>query len=180
MMRRLALDFRRRPRPAAGGWLLLAAGVLASALTLWAGQQIAAETRAHESARAHIEGQLPEHARASRPAPATRADEAALTRLRAVQAQLKLPWSDLFATLESLAGADVALLSLSPDARKRQLRLSAEARDLAAMLAFHRRLEDSPPLRDVSLVSHEVVEQAPGRPVRFQMLAAWEIDDARP
>jgi Tfp pilus assembly protein PilN len=179
-MRPLTLDFRRRPRPAAMGWLLLAAGVLASMLAVGVGQQIAAQTIAHDAARQRIERQLPAHARAARPRASTRSDDAALARLRAVQAQLNLPWAELFATLEALAGADVALLSLSPDARKRQLRLSAEARDLAAMLAFHRRLEDSAALRDVSLVNHEVVEQTPGRPVRFQLLAAWIIDDAHP
>jgi hypothetical protein len=179
-MRTLELDFRRRPRPAAAGWGLLALGMLAAAAALWAGQHIAADTAVHQATVHRIERIVPDAARAPLSRAETKARDTTLADMRRVQDQLKLPWGELFATLEGLASKDVALLSLTPDARKRQLRLSAEARDLAAMLEFHRQLEDSAALHDVALISHEIVEHAQGRPVRFSLIAAWGIDDARP
>jgi Tfp pilus assembly protein PilN len=82
--------------------------------------------------------------------------------------------------LEALPRDDIALLSLAPDARKGQLRISAEARDLEAMLAFHQRLEASAELSDVSLLNHEVKVKQPERPILFNLLATWEVGDARP
>lgn len=178
-MRRLALDFRRRPRASLAGWMLLGCCALSAAAVLWAEREIAAETALHSAALARIERALPDEARASVVLAAKERD-LPLADMQRVRARLNLPWGELFATLESLVNGDVALLSLTPDARKRQVRIAGEARDFAAMLAFHRRLEDSAPLRDVSLLNHEFVEQAPGRPVRFSLVAAWAIDDARP
>lgn len=179
-MRRVELDFVRRPRPSAAGWALLAAGMLAAGAALWAGHEAAAGAAVHEAALRRIERTLPDAVRAPLSPAETRARDATLADMRRVQAQLELPWGELFATLEALASPDIALLALTPDARKRQLRIAAEARDLAAMLAYHRRLEDSAALRDVALVNHEIAEQQPGRPVRFNLVAAWDIDDARP
>jgi hypothetical protein len=82
--------------------------------------------------------------------------------------------------LETLPREDIALLTLTPDARKGQVRISAEARDLEAMLAFHQRLEASDELSDVSLLSHEIVVKSPEQPVQFNLSAAWEIGDANP
>lgn len=178
-MRRLELDFRRRPRPRAAGWVLLGCGLLAAGGALWAEREIAAETAVHQSALRRAERALPQDARTP-VASGTKEPDLPMANMQRVRAQLNLPWGELFTTLESLVGADVALLSLTPDARKRQVRISGEARDLAAMLAFHRGLEDSAPLRDVSLLNHEFAEQAPGRPVRFSLVAAWVIDDAHP
>lgn len=181
-MNRLELDFRRPPPPRAAGWLLLLAGIAAVGAAAWAGRQIDAETAVHEAAVRDIVRGLPEALR-DRPAPAAGAKEraGALADMHRVQARIdNRPWQVLFATLESLASADVALLSLTPDARKRQLRIAAEARDLGAMLAYHRKLEDTPALRDVSLVTHEFAEQVQGRPVRFSLVASWVTEHAHP
>jgi hypothetical protein len=66
--------------------------------------------------------------------------------------------------LEAMPQDDVALLGLTPDARKGQVRISAEARNLEAMLQYHQRLEASDELSDVSLLNHEVLAaaRAPG------------------
>lgn len=179
-MRRLELDFRRRPRPSAAGWGLLACGVIAMGAVLGVERQVAAATAAHEAAVHRIEQTLPGAAQAPLSPAETRARESSLGDVQRVQAQLDLPWGELFATLESLASADVALLALTPDARKRQVRISAEARNLAAMLEFHRKLEDSAALRDVSLINHEIADDVQGQPVRFSLVAGWVIDNARP
>ena len=100
--------------------------------------------------------------------------------MRKVSQQLRRPWERLFAMLEAMPRDDIALLTLTPDARKGQVRISAEARDLEAMLDFHRRLEASDELSDVSLLSHEIVANVPEHPVQFNLSATWEIGDANP
>ena len=82
--------------------------------------------------------------------------------------------------LESMPRDNIALLALTPDARKGQVRISAEAKDLEAMLGFHRNLEASDELSDVSLLSHEIVANVAERPVQFNLSATWEIGDANP
>lgn len=103
-----------------------------------------------------------------------------LAEMRKVSQQLRRPWERLFAMLEALPRDNVALLTLTPDARKGQLRISAEARDLDAMLEFHRLLEASDELNDVSLLNHEIVAQSPEHPVQFNLSATWEMGDANP
>ena len=53
-----------------------------------------------------------------------------LAEMRKVSQQLRRPWERLFTTLEAIPHDDVALLTLTPDARKGQVRISAEAMDL--------------------------------------------------
>lgn len=181
-MKRLELDFHRSPRSGAGGWALLAAGIALTGTVTWASTRIEAETAAHEAAERAIVAGLPEALIGRQPPGAgNKASDNALADIRRVQARIdNRPWQALFVALEGLASDDVALLSLTPDARKRQVRITAEARDLGAMLAYHRKLEGTPALRDVSLVSHEFAEQVQGRPVRFSLVASWETDHADP
>ena len=185
MLNRLELDFRRPPRPRAGGWALFAVGIAVVGTAAGVGLRVDAELAALETyARAIVAG-LPEALPgqgASGSGPKERDGRGnALADMQRVQARIdNRPWQALFATLESLASDDVALLSLTPDARKRQLRIRAEARDLGAMLAYHRKLEDTAVLRDVSLVNHEFAEQVQGRPVRFSLVASWVTDRANP
>ncbi|MCY1286611.1 hypothetical protein D9M68_150090 [compost metagenome] len=181
-MRALSLDFVQRPRPAPLGWALLALGVvlaLASLLTHHALAGQAAQLRAQvQAAQRELHGEGGAVA-SGLPAVDQRAQDAGLAEMRRISAQLRRPWERLFASLEALPRSDVALLSLAPDARKGQLRISAEARNLEAMLTFHRKLEESDGLRDVSLLNHEVVSGQAERPVLFNLLATWEVQDAR-
>jgi hypothetical protein len=102
-----------------------------------------------------------------------RRGRAILAEIRSVSEQVNRPWERLFVNLESLPLENVALLSLITDGRNRQLRIQAEARDLAAMLAFHQELERSQELSDVYLINHEVMAQMDGEPVRFNLLVTW-------
>lgn len=180
-MRRLDLDFGRR-RPSSSGWLLLLGGLLLVGLTALLRQEIARTTAALglEVSRAerllHKDGSLP----APLSAAESQAEQAMLAEMRRISVEMNLPWEGLFGTLEGIGLEDVALLSLAPDARKGKLRIAAEARDLEAMLEFHRRLEQSPVLSDVSLLNHEVLAEVPERPVRFELLTTWEVKDAHP
>jgi Tfp pilus assembly protein PilN len=92
---------------------------------------------------------------------------------RAVAA-LNLPWDNLFGAVEAARPEKVALLNLEPDGVRRSLRLVAEARDSADMLAFVDRLAARPELATVNLVKHEIQEKDAQRPLRFQVDAQWK------
>lgn len=178
-MRPLDLDFRRPPASPAG-WGLLALGALLLAGVL-AGHFLAARATARaEASIAHSERIMPGVSAAPLASAPDRAQRAALAEMQRLSERLRLPWDQLFARLEGIEHDDVALLALAPDARKQQLRITAEARDLAAMLAFHRYLESSGELRDVALIDHEIVDEQPERPVRFNLTATWMVRHARP
>lgn len=178
-MRALDLDFRR-PLASPAGWTLLAAGVLLGGVLLAARYQVAQATAAAEADIRRSERIMPGVSAAPLSAADSRTQQAALDEMQRLSERMRLPWDQLFANLEAIANADVALLSLAPDARKRQLRITAEARDLPAMLDFHRRLEGSADLRDVALVNHEIVDEVPERPVRFNLTATWVVSHAHP
>ncbi|RWU18898.1 pilus assembly protein [Pseudomonas alkylphenolica] len=180
-MRRLELDFQPR-RTALSAWVLLAVGggLMVGAIALQQGfsQQQAQVTQELEGLERQL-GKRPEHATSLTPAQ-SREQAEKLAQMRSVSQQLQRPWERLFGMLEALPQDDVALLTLTPDARKGQVRISAEARDLEAMLAFHKRLEASGELSDVSLLNHEIMAKQPEHPVQFNLSATWEIGHARP
>jgi len=180
MMLPLRIDFVERRATSPAGWMLLLAGVVAALVFAASYREIDGRIAAREAVLLDIERTLPRAGVRSSDAQEGRTQQASLAAARRIEDRLNLPWSALFGTLESLANEEVALLSLVPDPRRQQLRLSAEARTLDAMLAFHRRLEGSAELADVALVSHEIIENAPGRPVRFDLIARWSVDRAHP
>lgn len=90
---------------------------------------------------------------------------------------LQLEWPTLFAALESAQTADVALLTIQPDARRGLLVLTGEARDMAAVIDYQRHLTRG--LRDVVLTTHEVQELNPHKPVRFSVSARWNTGDGQ-
>ena len=87
--------------------------------------------------------------------------------------QLTLPWNALFQVLESTSEKQIALLAVQPDAGKHIVRLSGEAKDFDALLAYITRLEQSRVLNHVYLTSHEVRTQDAEKPVRFALVANW-------
>jgi Tfp pilus assembly protein PilN len=87
-----------------------------------------------------------------------------------------VPWPSLLNALEAATPATVALLSIEPDPKKQRLRGTAEAKNTSDMLDYLRRLKAQPLLHQVGLVRHEINEQDPNRPVRFQFEAQWKHD----
>jgi Tfp pilus assembly protein PilN len=178
----LQLDFQPRRRSGPLGWSLLGLGLVLALGCAGLQQQLegqALEQQGHlQQARRQLGGEAEGSASLS---PAQSREQAQnLEEMRKVSQQLRRPWERLFAMLEALPRDDVALLSLTPDARKGQVRISAEARDLEAMLNFHRQLEASDELSDVSLLNHEIVAQVAEHPVQFNLSATWEMGDANP
>lgn len=87
--------------------------------------------------------------------------------------QLNLPWRDLHDAVQGATPVTVALLALEPDAKRRVLRITAEARGSDDMLAYVQRLQDTDWFSGVALTRHEINEQDPNRPIRFQIDAEW-------
>ena len=86
---------------------------------------------------------------------------------------LQTPWSDLLNALESAPHDNVALLAIEPSLQKQTVRLTAEARQPEAMLDYLAALQSDARISHLTLVSHQVQTQAPGKPVRFQLQAVW-------
>ncbi|QXI40707.1 PilN domain-containing protein [Pseudomonas xantholysinigenes] len=180
-MRRLDLEFQpRHSGPTA--WALLALGGAVLAVLVLAQQQLVSEQVDLEGRVHQLELKLGRRPATAAPQSSAMLREQAerLAQMRNVSQQLQRPWQQLFAMLEAMPQEDVALLSLTPDARKGQVRISAEARNLEAMLQYHQRLERSEALSDVSLLNHEVLAGQAEHPVRFNLTATWETGHARP
>jgi Tfp pilus assembly protein PilN len=107
---------------------------------------------------------------ALRPPVATEAQAAAVN---AAILQLNLPWRALHDAVKAATPPTVALLALEPDARRRTLRITAEARGSDEMLAYVDRMQRQDWFADVALTRHEINEQDPNRPIRFQLDAQW-------
>lgn len=173
MTARLDLDFERRVfGPPRVRVVLLALGIAAMAGVLGYERFIASEI-AQREAEIH---RMQEQVRASQPVrvniSARQLDEE-VKRAKGVIQHLTLPWTRLFAAIESTDKQNVALLSLQPDASKRRITIGGEAKHLAAMLDYVRALEKGGMVSRVYVTSHEVQRQDPTHPVRFMLEASW-------
>ena len=169
----LQLDFKQSPRqwPALGVLLL----IVGAAWLAYAANEARVLTGQIDLAEARLEilakrGKVP---------PASPVDAQALQQevrqANAILQQLTLPWNALFEVLESTSEKQIALLAVQPDAGKRIVRLSGEAKNFDALLAYIARLEQSRILNHVYLTSHEVRTQDAEKPVRFTLVANWTV-----
>jgi hypothetical protein len=170
----LELDFRRPPRQRgrAAGWLLLAA---ATAVAVGLAEHQAGLTQHHALAQDALErATLRLQARAPRaPAAPDAATLAALRRANAVIDQLTVPWDGLFEAVEGADARGLGLLSLSPGARERSLRLTGEARNVGELLAYVDRLAAQPALAQVHLQGYSSGVRDGTSIVSFTVGASW-------
>ena len=89
--------------------------------------------------------------------------------------QLSLPWDVLFKAVEPTGEQDIALLSIQPNVDKRIVRLTGEAKNFKALLAYLTFLEHSKTLNNVYLTSHEVRTKDAEKPVYFALMANWVV-----
>jgi len=106
-------------------------------------------------------------------APKANLTPAQASAVNAAVLQLNLPWRDLAGALSAATPDNVALLALDPDAKRRTVRISAEAKNSDDMLAYVARLQAEEWFSSVVLTRHEVMQQDPNRPLRFQISATW-------
>lgn len=176
MMQRLNLDLVKSPVPAWPGMLVLAAGLLLALLGYQQYMAVSERKQAmlNELAQLSVAGKKLHSAQQSSTLSSAEL-EAEDRRAREVASLLLLPWRDLFAALESTSKNDVALLSIEPDHKKRQLRITAEARDFDTLTAYLKRLGSAPQLKSVRLLRYEVREEDAQHPLRFTVEAAWRL-----
>jgi hypothetical protein len=110
--------------------------------------------------------------RSPRAVPRERLDEQ-VKGAQAIVRQLALPWAELIDSLERSATREVSVLHVQPDAQQRLLRITAEARGEAQMLEYLRRVGAVGGLSEVHLVSHQMREDAPLRPLQFSLQASF-------
>jgi hypothetical protein len=164
---RLELQFtpgRRAP------WshLLLAAGVLAAALVGW--QVAAAHLERERQARSIVLSE--ERMGISDDVAPAAADPRASKAAAGVARDLQVPWAQMLASLEAVPARDVALLGVEPSTARRNMRITAEAKSVDAMLDFLEAMRGES-FPEVLLVSHQVQAQTPGVPIRFVLQARW-------
>jgi Tfp pilus assembly protein PilN len=123
---------------------------------------------ARAAARASAAAVVPAAAPLRAPVP-----EAQASAVNAAVMQLNLPWRGLHDAVQAATPAGIALLALEPDARKSTLRITAEAKSSDDMIAYVEKLQQEDWFGAVLLVRHEINQQDPNHPIRFQIDAAW-------
>lgn len=94
----------------------------------------------------------------------------------AIERELGVPWTRLFAELENAShdtAGRVSLLHVEPDAGKKLVRITAEVRTLSDALAYLERLQKSAVLRHPMLESHERRKDDSEHPLRIKISAEW-------
>lgn len=170
-----ALEFEFQPRAGstASGWLLLGIGCAFAADVAWSYLEVEERTQSamQQLSRAPAD---PQPQLAARPRYEPKDLEREVAFARNVITKLSLPWNELFKALNETRIEEVQLLGIEPDAEARTLRITAEARDLPAMLTYVGRLEAQGYFRSVGLVQHEVKRDARPPVVSFVVAARWK------
>lgn len=163
-MQRIELDFiRRAPRSRWAGRVLLAVSLGIAGDMAFTYAQLETAVKANEA--------LVAHAQPRKALPNASPEELALA--RDTVERLGLPWTKLFAALESAANDQVALLAIEPDTKTGTVKISGDSKDYLAALGYVLNLSESEALSNVQLVRHEVKQNDPQRPVAFSISAAW-------
>lgn len=174
-MRALTLDFRRAWYPRWVGASLLLAGLAAAAVVGVEYRQVVAKA-AETEARLRAQGPV---VRRKVYASVTGGDvqrvALELKHARDVAQQLGMPWDELFRSIEAADAPTVALLGIESTADRQRIQISAEAKNLDAMLRYVKELEGRALFADVYLHSHQIQQQDPQRPVRFVLSATWRV-----
>jgi Tfp pilus assembly protein PilN len=171
-MTRLGLDFvKRRGAFSRGGAAVLAGGVIAVALSVQQYFSI------HQAAAALTENLGTIAAAAKRDSGRPQLDPEQLrVRIRLANQVVErraIPWDALFRDIEAASDKDVGVLSIQPDAGGRQLRITGEARNAAALATYIARLEEQPSLSEVYLAEHELHVEQQRTSLRFGLNAVW-------
>ena len=163
-MARLEFNFHSRsPRPTKVGVALALAGVVA---LVWAGNALQAARATEAGLTLRIAAREQEKPRRTAQ-PASRRDDDTQAR---IAAQLAYSWQPAFDALAAARSKKIALVSLEAAQAKSQLRLIAEARQLADAVDFIDALQQQPAVKRAVLIQHEVLYDDAQQPVRFSIL----------
>ena len=162
-MARLDFDFHARSaRPDLFSLVLLLGGVVAAGWS-WHTWQSARDSQAGLALQiAALEQTKPRKVAK----PAARGDEAR----QRIAAQLAYAWQQAFDTLAAARSNKIALVSLDAVQAKSQVKLVAEARQLADAVEFVDALQQQPGVKRAALFQHEVQRAPQEHPVRFTVV----------
>lgn len=164
------LDYQRAPGSFPWAGLVLLA--LALVLLIWIGNDYLSLTRQAERLEAKVVQIAQAHPRQRQEkltAAEVRDRAQEVKRANEVLRRLTMPWEQLFQAVESSSGKEVALLMIDPDMEKGVVKISGEAKNLAAALEYIQRLEQKEVFGTVYLQSHQIQWQDPEKPVRFSL-----------
>lgn len=133
-------------------------------------------SKQHDAEEVELQRLQTELAKRTAPKPAPKRiaiPDAQASAINSAIAQLNLPWRDVFDAVESGTPATIALLALEPDAKKHLVRGLAEAKSSDGMIAYIEQLKQQTFFGAVILTKHEINEQDPNQPIRFQFEAQW-------
>jgi hypothetical protein len=170
----LELDFvRKSTRMGAPGALLLACGLLAAGFSL---QQYVSLTAEIDS-RAHQGGARPT---AREGGAAVNLDQLRTRLLAAnnIVEKRTTPWDALFRDIEAVSDKKIGLLSVQPELAGRQVRITGEAHDVAALAGYIKRLAQKSSLGDLHLTDHEILKVEGQTVIRFGLSAIWTMEPA--
>jgi Tfp pilus assembly protein PilN len=170
----LELDFvRKSARISAPGAAMLACGLLAAGFSLQQYVMLTAEidSRAHEGGARAVLREI--------------GKEVDLDQLRArllaankIVAKRTTPWDALFRDIEAVSDKKVGLLSVQPELAGRQVRITGEAHDVAALTGYIERLAQKSSLGNLHLTGHEVRKVDGQSVIRFGLSATWTMEPA--
>lgn len=173
MMPRLNIDFgRHRAFTAPAGMVLLCVAsllLLIGTARLWHAYDENDRVQSEQDAQRHMLF-AKSHPPTMQQTPAAKL---AQSQSLAVLHELTVPWQDLLSIVEDYPNHDVALIGIDQSPAQSQIRITAEAKDFDAMIAYLRYLQASVLLREAVLNDHVIETNEPGTPVRFQITAVW-------
>lgn len=154
-------------------WLLAGVGFALCVGGLAASRNLTQQQDARQAELERVQAQAAAHSAPSADRGKPAISEAHASAVNSTIQQLNLPWSRLLTAIERATPASVALLELAPDAKRHSVKGVAEAETSDTMLAYIKRLKQQPFLGNVILTRHEVSDQDPNRPFRFEFEAEW-------
>jgi hypothetical protein len=178
-MNQLAIDFaapglqRTLHRTSTRAWVLAAIGLALCVAAAIIGSRLLARQQADQA--------LVDAARARANVPVVvavadngpRISDTQAAAVNAAVMQLNLPWRALQDAINAATPPNIAMLALEPDARKRSMKITAEAKSSDAMIAYVEELKKQELFAGVAITRHEINELDPARPIRFQIEAEW-------
>lgn len=144
---------------ALGGVAVLAAAALAWQV-LQLERQLAESAQAIARAGQEVAGHTPP------PRPPLFLSAAQVLAINAAIGQLNTPWPALLDAFESVASADIALLQIEPDYRRRLVKGVAEAMNHQTMLDYLAALGAAAPFARALVIKQEINDKDPNRPDR--------------
>jgi Tfp pilus assembly protein PilN len=178
-MKRLQIDFsppswqRTVQRTSGATWLLMGVALLLCAGAVVLGLRLAAQQRADQARLTTALTRAKAPVLVAVAAPVTPISQPQAAAVNSAVMQLNLPWRALHDAVGAATPARIAMLSLEPDARRRSIKITAEAKSSDAMFAYLEALKAQELFTGVALTRHEINELDPNKPIRFQLEAEW-------